>query len=385
MKVLFCGVYRDGTGWGQAAIDYILSLDAAGVDVVPRPIKLNAHQHEPPARILELEQRPSQGCNTVIQHILPHLMDYNGRLHNIGLYATETSSFRDCAWAERINNLDEAWVINEQMAQSSQDSGVTVPIAVIPHATDVARFQRSYKPLEALRTHHEQGSFIFYTVGEMVRRKNLAALVKAFHLEFRPHEPVELVIKTSISGKSAEEARGDVEKFCRGMKDGLKLYRTAEEYKAETILTERYTDEAISRLHNSCDCFVQPSYGEAWSIPAFDAMGFGKTPILTNWGGSRGYMTEETGWLVPYRLEPVFGVTESFADLYTGNEYWASVDIGALRFAMRQAFEDRDVRKKKSAAGIKRAFDFSHEKVGQLMKEVLDNGPSSQASSQTSS
>ena len=56
MKVLYIGCYRDGTGWGQAAIDYILSLDAAGIDVVPRPIKLNDRQINLPKRISELEQ-----------------------------------------------------------------------------------------------------------------------------------------------------------------------------------------------------------------------------------------------------------------------------------------------------------------------------------------
>ena len=41
MKVLYLGCYRDGTGWAHSAIDYILSLDAAGIEVVPRFIKLN--------------------------------------------------------------------------------------------------------------------------------------------------------------------------------------------------------------------------------------------------------------------------------------------------------------------------------------------------------
>ena len=41
MKVLFIGCYRDGTGWAKAAGDYILAMDAAGIDVVCRPLKLN--------------------------------------------------------------------------------------------------------------------------------------------------------------------------------------------------------------------------------------------------------------------------------------------------------------------------------------------------------
>ena len=38
MKVLYIGHYKDGTGWGGAAIDNILALDAVGVKVVPRAI-----------------------------------------------------------------------------------------------------------------------------------------------------------------------------------------------------------------------------------------------------------------------------------------------------------------------------------------------------------
>ena len=56
MKVLYIGCYRDGTGWAQAAIDYILAMDSAGIDVVPRAIKLNSNNPELPKRILELEK-----------------------------------------------------------------------------------------------------------------------------------------------------------------------------------------------------------------------------------------------------------------------------------------------------------------------------------------
>jgi len=39
MKILYIGNYRDGTGYGQAAEDYILSLDSVGANVVCRPLK----------------------------------------------------------------------------------------------------------------------------------------------------------------------------------------------------------------------------------------------------------------------------------------------------------------------------------------------------------
>ena len=104
MKVLYIGCYRDGTGWAQAATDYILSMDSAGIDVVPRPLKLNANDPPLPNRILELEKKDSLGSDICIQHVLPHMMDYNTRFKkNIGLYASETSNFSGSNWARKIN------------------------------------------------------------------------------------------------------------------------------------------------------------------------------------------------------------------------------------------------------------------------------------------
>ena len=67
-------MYRDGTGWGDAARDWILALDAAGVDVVARPLKLNDISAEIPNRLLELEQKSSEGCNILypVRPASPH-------------------------------------------------------------------------------------------------------------------------------------------------------------------------------------------------------------------------------------------------------------------------------------------------------------------------
>jgi len=59
MKVLFIGGFRDGTGWGKASQNYILALDRAGINVVPRPIRTcpTFGRHvDIPERILELEE-----------------------------------------------------------------------------------------------------------------------------------------------------------------------------------------------------------------------------------------------------------------------------------------------------------------------------------------
>lgn len=372
MKVLYTGVYRDGTGWGHAAQDYILAMDAAGIDVVPRPIKLNDATPEIPARILELEEKDASNPDVVIQHILPHMMDYNGKIKkNIGLFATETSDFKASRWAKYLNNMDENWVICNQQVEASRTSGVKTPLQVIPHACNIERYQQSYEPLTLPCP---KDHFVFYFIGEFVRRKNLAALVKAFHLEFDRTEPVELLLKVNKSGWSADHCEQEVARFCNDIKNGLKLYPDFRYYKRDLILAQQLPEKEIMRLHSTCDCLVMPSYGEAWGIPAFDAMGMGKTPICTDVGGMADFLQdgqEQGGWLIPSHAEPVFGMNESFHNLYVGKETWQEIDIMALRKAMREVYENKEERQKRSEVGMSLAYNYSYEAVGEKIKEVL--------------
>ena len=373
MRVLYIGCYRDGTGWGQAAIDYILAMDSVGIDVVPRAVKLNSNSAELPDRILELENKSSRGCNVCIQHVLPHMMDYNGKFEkNIGLYATETNSFEWSIWPNRINQMDEAWVINNQMLRVSKDSGIDIPITVIPHASDTSKFKRRYGPIEIPDS---ENNFVFYFIGDLNRRKNLSAFVRAFHSEFDTDEPVSIVIKTSKYNTSPHDCAAEVKEMCHNVKNGLKLYPTIDHYKEDLIITDRLNEETLRRLHAACDCFVMPSYGEAWCIPAFDAMGFGNTPICTDVGGMADFMDDGEGILVSSREEPVFGMIETFDDLYTANETWQSIDPLGLQAAMRETYNNSnstDVYEAIKEKGRKRVEEYSYESIGNLIKKALD-------------
>ena len=148
MKVLYIGCYREGTGWGTAAVDYILAMDSVGIDVRCRPLKLNNSNPCLPDRVVELESKDITNCDVCVQHVLPHHMEYNSAFKkNIALYVTETSSFQYSIWPQRINQLDKAWVPCQHSLQASLNSGVEIPISVIPHATDSSKFEKSFPRL----------------------------------------------------------------------------------------------------------------------------------------------------------------------------------------------------------------------------------------------
>jgi glycosyltransferase involved in cell wall biosynthesis len=365
------GVFLDGTGWSRAACEYAMAMDAAGVDVACRAVRLNDNDEEVDPRVRRLLDKPSGGRDVVIQHLLPSQMEYHGGFSlNAGLFASETSNFRRAGWADRLNMMDEAWVVNEQQVSACVASGVSVPVRVVPHAADLSLYQRSYRPIPELSRLTDAGETLFLWVGEYSRRKNLTAVLRAFHSEFDPSEGARLVIKTSVPGASTKDAEAAVRRACQSARDALKL--RGGRFSEEVVITERLPAEDVMRLHASCDCFVTASHGEAWCYPCYDAMAMGKPTIAPAWGGFLSYCTQETSWLVPGRVESCFGATDTLRDIYTADEEWFYPDHASLRRAMRQAFSDPSLRAEKGRAGVVRAYDFSHGEVGLLIKGLLD-------------
>ncbi len=375
MKVLFIGCWKDGTGWGNVAQNYILALDSVGVDVVPRAVKLSNTnvKADIPSRILELEKNDERGCDVCIQHVLPDSMMYDGRFDlNIGIFEYETSHFRNTDWATYLNMMDQVWVPNTQMVWSCEASGVTQPIFVVPHTFDISRYSQYYKPYPIPEL---EGKFVFYAMGEFIRRKNMATLLKAFHLEFGINEEVSLLIKTHIMGASPAYVNQAVRQTINEVKRGLRLYPKVEDYHDEILITQWLSDDEIMRLHKTCDCFVLPSYGEAWCIPGFEAMAMGNPTIMTDFGGPHDYIKNfENGVLISGRPEPAFMKPEEvpLPDIWKGNESWYSVDIYELMKQMRYVYENKDCRERISSNGIDTSLQYSFQNVGKAMKGIIE-------------
>lgn len=369
MKVLFLGHYRDLTGYGNGAIEYMSALDAVGIDVVARPFKLNQSRGPIPDHIQKFEDKSSHGCDAVIQYTLPPYMFANKNFNkNIALFANETYTLGDTNWHRYLNMMDEIWVINQQMVNACINSKVCRDIKLVYHPIDINKLKTPAAPLaiDAIKD-----KFVFYFIGEFNRRKNIAALLHAFHAEFHRTEPVEVLLKVNVPpqlGNPYEFMRG----YCNELKKGLKIYTNLEAYKQEVIIAEYLTEGQMLQLHAACNCLVAPSFGEAWCIPAAEAMALGKTPIVTNTGGLAEVVTNDVGWVVNANQEPCFGMIDTFSDLYTSNDTWDNINILALRKAMREAYKNNILRKKKSIAGIKRGYTYSYQVIGQRLKEALE-------------
>ena len=372
MKVLFISNFFDGTGYSQAAIDWALALDTVGVDVVVRNIKLNQNVVMPPERILELQDKDDRNCDFVIQYTLPHLMSYNRAAGvNVAMFDYETSNFRSSSWDDKLRAMDYIFVPNMEQIDTCINSGLDHnKIRRVSHACDISRYQQKINPLQFDILN---GKFVFYFIGEFTRRKDFGSLIKAFHTEFDMDEQVELLLKTSVSGKNSLESLEIIRGFCSDIKAGIKKYGKAESYKKEMIITDRLSDIDLLRLHKTCNCFVATSHGEGWCQPAMDALGVGNPVLGSYTGGLREFIyNEKNGILLNGVLDRCFGAIDTFGDLYTSDEVWFNVNVDELCFQMRNIYnKSKNGAKPYEKEAMKTPYKYSYEVVGKQMKEML--------------
>lgn len=365
-KVLYIGNYKDGTGWGNAALHNILALHSAGVEVVPRAITFSDSKIEIPPIIESLEKNSSDNIDVCIQHTLPPLYYYNSSVKNIALYETETESFDDSLWHKYINTLDEAWVPNKQMIKASVSSGVRVPIKLAPHSIDI----NEYRKVEQVASVEELDStFNFCFVGELTKRKNISALLKAFYLEFHPSEPVNLFLKLSRSGNSSDECLQIFNGFNDEIKAGLKL---SNKYHSPCVICGHLEKTQLLSVMNQCHAFVCSSFGEAWCIPALEAMALGMPVLYTDGTGMSDFCS---GFPIKSRSVPCHGAVDTMPNIYTGYSSWREVDLEDLCVQMRNTYEiyrqSPEEYRKLSNSAAEQAQKYSTETVGKQLKELL--------------
>lgn len=363
MKILYIGHINQDSGWGRAGRDYLLAMDSVGLDVVARPVFVGGSKIKDP-RISKLENKSSRNCDVCIQHLLPHYMMYDSNFKNIGLYVMESHNAKLTPWSTHLNLMDEVWVPCNDMYNYGISNGIQTKMQVVPHAFDLKKYEQEYPPLDIPDL---DGNYTFYYIGEFNKRKNLEALLIAFHTEFSQYEPVSLVLKLNMPGKSENELAKLADELNNNVKDSLRLYINRELYRPIITITQRLPELELMRLHRTCDCFVSTSHAEAWCIPAFEASTLGNSVIASAYGGPVEYVHPD---MLTYVQESVCtDMHSTFPGHSTARERWVDVNIPMLMRQMRYCYENgnkyRDWQKQKCQ-------EFSYESIGNKIKEFLN-------------
>lgn len=340
----------ESSGWGRAAEELLKALR-----LVPK--------WEP--ALIPLNKDFDVDTEVAIHFFLPNNLSWQSGRKNICYFFYETDTIKYTVWPENLQLMDEIWVASSWFKQVLINDGVKVPIKVVPIPVNIEKFYKKYPSVI-----DKQNEFLFYWIGDLNPRKNLPALIRAFHLEFEPHESVGLVIKASKSQVFKSLYQYSIKDICDKIKTGLKLYTDNDLYKSEIILSDNeITDEQMLAIHQDCDCFVSTSRSEGFNLPCLDALGFGNTPIIPNWSGHTDLVNKKNGWLCDYEMVPVHGMNDIMFDLYCGKENWCEVSTANLMKNMRECYENREKRCKLSNRGKKDALKFSYHEVANHIYE----------------
>ena len=78
-----------------------------------------------------------------------------------------------------------------------------------------------------------------------------------------------------------------------------------------------------------------------------EALAFGKPVIGTDFSGNREFLTDLTGFPVPYTLRPLLPGEYHAGD----NQFWAEPDVKVAAEQMRRVFLDREESDRRGIAG----------------------------------
>lgn len=350
----------DASGYAVAAAALVRALRAAGAPVVWEPMLPGgtlglgyepARSPEAGPEDLRSLREDGRDCDIALIHFVPEYYPYfidrerrRGARCVVGHTVWETDRL-PTHWPALINQLDAVIVPTDWNRQVFRESGVNVPIWVVPHlprpdvvasTEDRARLLRRLPPLDGRR--------IFYTIATWLERKSIGPLVDAFAEAFRHDDPVALVIKTTAH--DLERVRRDpghegepvpvLPQFEAMI--GRAVLRHGRLPPPICLLTDDLPDAELQALHERGDCFVSLCRAEGWGLGAFEAALAGRPVIITGWGGPTAFLQPETAYFVDWCLAPVKPAEANGS--YTPDQRWAEPDVTSAVAALRAVMAD---------------------------------------------
>ena len=329
------GVYYIGqygtSGYAVAAKGYLYHYFTNGIPITWEPLRFDNSELSDDnvynIVIKSLINKWVDQYDVVIMHCTPDLWpryrkEKSKILSNkiVNGYCTWETNHLPEKWVECINNyVNEVWCPSTYNERAFKDSGVTIPIRVVPHIflPQSLPLANSVK-ITDIKTGIQigkDGRYIFYAIGELNIRKGIEDTIQAYCKAFKSSDPVRLILKVHYRNYSPENKNK-----CEEI-----LMTEIEKYPSHPeiiYLLEPLSSNEMLGLHSIGDCYVSLTKAEGFGLTIFDAYNYGKKIIATGYSGHLDFLGTSHEGLVHYKLGPVKGML-SFSPNYTEDQMWA--------------------------------------------------------------
>lgn len=310
------------SGYAVSSRELVLQLDALGVDV--RLAYLYGtdwmDNQKDDHRLAAMRQRPKDLSLPQVVYGSGDLFCKNGGAYRIGYTMLEVDGIPE-NWVIQANAMDEVWVPSHFNKRTFVESGVQVPVYVMPLGVNFDYFN------PRIRAFRPSPRYTFLSLFEWGERKAPEVLLKSYHQAFEQDDDVLLLLKIRNTDPGVK------------VRQQIQALNLPDDGPPVAILyNQDFPIHQLGALYRSADCFVLPTRGEGWGLPVIEAMACGLPTIATNWSAQTEFMNEENAY--PLRVKKLVAARAK-CPYYEGFR-WAQPDEEHLIHLLRYVYEHRE-------------------------------------------
>lgn len=356
MKLNIIGSFLGTSGYARHTKELALALnkhcDVKVLTNLPNGWEREVNDEE---LLILTREDSADRINVIID--LPHnwCVNANKRL-NIGFLVWEgdkvPKGWLNCFKSPKIVQI---WVPSNHVKQSVEnattDKEILDKIRIVPHGVDRSDFYPENSNSPTFNFICNKG------FRNPLDRGGIQHAIRAYFEEFKSTEDVNLILKLNPAyAMPHEHLMNYLRSF--GLKDIPKV----------SVNCENLTKLQLKELYNQNGVFLNPTEAEAFSLPCAEAMACRKAIITTGFGGQTDFVNESNGWIIPYDLHEI-----KHELIYEGIK-WGRPKIEALKKAMREAFEIKQLTNQKAEQALKDSanltWNHSAERAINHLKEI---------------
>ena len=250
-------------------------------------------------------------------------------------------------WRSALNGFDAYWApsvfIRDMLVSQTRRPVALIPQPVFLPAAPAAP-QKFSGPLRC---------FSFFDFDSFSSRKNPFGAIRAFLTAFpNGHEEARLIIKCRGGQKQSRQ----------------ELYSLAQKDPRIEILDRLIRREEMNALMEDCHVFLSLHRSEGFGLGCAEALARGKIVVATDYGGTRDFVSDATGYPVAYTLKEL-GLKD-----YPGarGAHWAEPNVEHAASILKDIYFNPERAQEKPLRGFEYLRDnHSFKVVGEKMRQAI--------------